>query len=51
MKKKKYWMYICHDECPVCGSGEDYRERRYTKKPKKWEERHKFGVAYDWCNM
>ena len=36
---KPHWYFITYRECPVCGRCEEYRERRYTKKPKRPEER------------
>ena len=44
-KKKKYWYVTYIDECPVCGSGDTYRERVYEK-PK---SSIVFSQSYDWC--
>lgn len=49
--KKKYWVFIEVWECPVCGDGETFRERRYTPRPEKWEDRHKYVRHYDYCNI
>lgn len=47
---KKYWYLFTIYECPVCGSQDVIRERRYTPKPKNYHERHLFNIRYDWCN-
>lgn len=47
--KKKYWYKITCVECPVCGSGETYRERQYTKRPKDAMKRHEYKQTYDQC--
>lgn len=49
-KKKKYWYLITITECPVCGRGDTYRERQYTKKPKDDSKRYVFEQIYDWCD-
>jgi hypothetical protein len=49
--KRKYWLFITYQECPVCGRGTEYRERRYTRKPKNASKRHKFEQHYDWCDV
>ena len=49
--KKKYWIYKTIDYCPVCGREDIYRERRYTKKPKLFNNRQEWVVHYDYCNM
>lgn len=41
-RKRKYWYYITEEECVLCGRYRIYRERRYTKKPKKYWNRHKY---------
>ncbi len=48
-KSKKYWYKITCVECPVCGSGETYRERQYTKRPKDIMKRHGYEQIYDHC--
>lgn len=41
-KKVKYWYEFYHEECVLCGRGDDYKIRRYTPKPKEWMERHHY---------
>lgn len=41
-KKKKYWYYFSWSECVLCGKNQNYKERRYTKKPKNTQERNEF---------
>ena len=41
-KKGKYWYYISYHECQLCGAGEEYRDRRYTPKPKDPAKRREF---------
>lgn len=48
-KSKKYWYKITYVTCPVCGSGETYRERQYTKRPKDIMKRHNYEQIYDQC--
>jgi hypothetical protein len=50
-EKKKYWIFIEIWECPVCGDGNTYRERRYTPRPENLAERRKFVQHYDYCNI
>lgn len=33
-KTKKYWYFTYISECVLCGHGDTYKERRFTKKPK-----------------
>lgn len=47
---KKYWYMTYVEYCPVCGKEDTWRERRYTPRPEKWEDRHDFKEVYDWCN-
>ncbi len=37
---RKYWYYIITYECVLCGRYDEYRERRYTEKPKDYRDRH-----------
>jgi hypothetical protein len=47
---RKYWYFITTHSCPVCGGEKHYRERRYGKKPKQWDKRHRLDFnAYDYC--
>lgn len=48
---KKYWYFISTYECPLCGSGETYRERRYTEKPIAASMRYAFKYYYDYCDV
>lgn len=41
-RKRKYWYFTEIVECPVCGASDTYRERRYTRKPKKLSARYKY---------
>lgn len=47
--KKKYWYFIIIQECPVCGRGETYKERRYTPKPEARNLRYEYVEYYDHC--
>jgi hypothetical protein len=49
MKKVKYWYFITYYECPVCGRGSEFRERRYTEKPTDINDRYEFIQLYDYC--
>lgn len=42
MKRKKHWYFIETTECALCGHTTVDRERRYTKRPKLWANRHKY---------
>jgi len=46
---RRYWYFITEDYCPLCGRTQAWRERRYTKRPKLWKNRHRFTEAYDGC--
>ena len=46
--RRDWYMTEIH-ECPVCGRGNTYRERRFTPKPAKEADRYKFVQAYDNC--
>jgi hypothetical protein len=48
---KKHWYKRTITECPVCGRGEDYRERIYGEKPKDPKKIYEYEVAYDWCDI
>lgn len=41
-RRRKYWYKFYYSECVLCGSHREYKERRYTKKPKDPSERHEF---------
>lgn len=46
---KPYWYRIYISECPVCGKGEETRERRYDERPKDPEDRYEYSLVYDGC--
>lgn len=46
---KKHWYYIEIHECPVCSGGREFRERRYTRKPKDPLKRFRWVPVYDNC--
>lgn len=47
----KHWYFITYQECPVCGRGKTYRERRYTRRPEDPSKRYKYEQVYDWCDV
>ena len=52
--KRKYWIYFFLGSCPVCGSDDSYKERRYGRKPKRWANRHEVipdQITYDYCDV
>ena len=49
--KKKYWIFKYINYCPLCCSTKEYRERRYTKKPKSFIKRLEFEEIYDYCQF
>lgn len=48
--QKPHWYEVFVHECPVCGRGETFRERRYTPKPSDPKDRYHWSAHYDWCN-
>lgn len=44
-----YWIHFTIYECPVCGRGGEYRERRYDAKPDNPDQRYTFENLYDNC--
>ncbi len=46
---KPYWYKIEHDECPVCGKRDTYKERQYTTKPDDYNKRIIIKQVYDHC--
>lgn len=51
-KIPKHWYRIYIGECPVCGRPKGYRERVYSRKPKKRQNRYVFlndTQTYDHC--
>jgi len=50
--KLKYWIRFNYYECPICGRGDEIRERVYGRpKPENSQERHIFHEHYDWCDV
>lgn len=47
--EKGCWYMTYIEECPVCGCGEEYRERREAPRPKDKIEQYQFVQRYDWC--
>lgn len=47
--RPKYWYRTTIQECPICGRGDTYRERMYTKKPADVRKRYIYETHYDWC--
>lgn len=47
---RKHWYFISIHECPVCGRGKTYLQRRYGRKPKRASNRYEYVQSYDWCN-
>jgi hypothetical protein len=45
-----YWYHISSYYCPICGRDDTFRERRYTPRPDRWEDRHEFKEVYDYCD-
>jgi hypothetical protein len=48
--QKGCWYEIFVHECPVCGRGETFRERRDPPRPADPEKRYHWAAMYDWCN-
>jgi len=49
-EKKTYWIRFHYSECPVCGRGDEERERVYDEpKPEDVSKRHIYHQHYDWC--
>ena len=47
---KKHWCHIEIEVCPVCFRERQTRERRFTRRPKRWNKRHRIIDRYDWCD-
>jgi len=46
------WYKHFIEECPVCGRGDEWKERRYTPPPPKDSpERWEFKQRYDYCDV
>jgi len=39
---RQHWYFITREECVLCGRSREYRERRYTRRPKRWQSRCAF---------
>jgi hypothetical protein len=48
--KREYWYFISIWYCPQCGRSTEVRERRYDKRPDKYEDRHEIVEAWDYCD-
>ncbi len=46
-RRLNYWIYTINEECPLCGRGPTYRERKYTEKPKSMWLRYEYRQI--WC--
>lgn len=44
------WYFITIYECPICLGDKKTRERRLSKKPTEYWERHQLIQAYDYCD-
>lgn len=49
--KRRHWYFITIHECPACGGTKEYRERRFDRRPKAWEKRHRFVDVWDYCDL
>ena len=47
--KKNYWYLSQVIECPVCGRVDEFKERRYTEKPKDKKDRYNYKQEYCYC--
>ncbi len=48
--KRKHWYFITFESCPSCGRVKEYRERRFTPRPKDAVRRYKYLFYWDYCN-
>lgn len=46
---KGCWYFIYLYSCPVCGSSEEYRERKEGPKPKHWSDCHSYEERHCGC--
>jgi hypothetical protein len=44
-KPRRHWYFLYWTFCPLGGHTEVERERRYTRRPKRWERRHELTEA------
>jgi hypothetical protein len=49
-EKKKHWYKKIIYYCPICGSEDSYRERRFDEKPKDYNDRVVVKEAWDYCD-
>lgn len=50
MKHKPHWYRVTVFYCPACGGETKYKERMYSPRPDKWEERNEWIDAWDYCD-
>ncbi len=50
-RRRGYWYKRFITECPVCGRGDDYRERQYSERPEDPRDRVQYDQRYDWCDV
>ena len=48
--KKKHWYFKHITLCPVCQDEKIDLERRYTPKPKNYQDRQETTEYYNYCN-
>ena len=48
---RKHWYYVSIVYCPVCGRDNTYKERRFGRRPKRWQNRHSYEEVYDGCPL
>lgn len=49
MPNKKYWYYTDIYYCPLCGTEDKFREKRYDERPIEWTERNHVIEKWDYC--
>ncbi len=49
--KKKYWYYFTVYYCPFCSKTTTYKEREYSRRPKRYDKRHEFIESCDNCEL
>ncbi len=45
----KCWYFVTVEYCPICAHDRTTRERRYTARPERWEDRHEIFEVWDGC--
>lgn len=48
--EKGCWYFISIWVCPLCGRGEEIRERRPGPKPKNYRKRFEYREVWDYCD-